>query len=165
MFICDEQYTHSLCCFLSRVIVIMTYSCHHIIKHDIVELRHHKDFHQFFKLMIKLWWNDKIVNDVTSIIFYESAETLLIKFNMKNIVSSSQLVTRNVVTVNYVDAWVKWWMIFIKSYLEILYRCFLKSFHMLNISLTCYMIDSSHNHKMSSDRDVDEMIIDSWMNH
>jgi hypothetical protein len=27
-------------------------------------------------------------------------------------VNSLQLVTRNVVTVNYVDAWVKWWMIF-----------------------------------------------------
>ncbi len=81
------------------------------------------------------------------------------------IVSSLQLVTRNVVTVNYVDAWVRWWMILIKSYLKILYSCFLKSFHMLNISLTCYMIDSSHNHKMSSNKDVNEMIIDSWMNH
>ncbi len=29
-----------------------------------------------------------------------------------------------------------------------------KSFHMLNISLTCYTIGSSHNHKMSSDKDV-----------
>jgi hypothetical protein len=28
------------------------------------------------------------------------------------IVSSPQLVTRNVVTVDYVDAWVRWWMIF-----------------------------------------------------
>jgi hypothetical protein len=46
-------------------------------------------------------------------------------------VGSSQLVTRNVVTVNYVDAWVKWWMIFIKCYLEILYRHFLKHLHML----------------------------------
>jgi hypothetical protein len=39
-----------------------------------------------------------------------------------HIVSPSQLVTRNVVTVNYVDAWVRWWMIFIKCYLKILYR-------------------------------------------
>jgi hypothetical protein len=46
---------------------------------------------------------------------------------------------------------------------------FLKSFHMLNISLTYYMIDSSHNHKMSSNKNVNdvihEMIIDSWINH
>jgi hypothetical protein len=46
-------------------------------------------------------------------------------------VSSLQLVARNVVTVNYVDAWVKWWMIFIKCYLEILYRRFSKHLHML----------------------------------
>ncbi len=42
---------------------------------------------------------------------------------------------------------------------------FFKSFHMLNISLTCYIIDSSHNHKMSSNKDLNdvihEMIIDS----
>jgi hypothetical protein len=41
---------------------------------------------------------------------------------IKRIVSSPQLVTRNVVTVNYVDAWVRWWMIFIKCYLKILYK-------------------------------------------
>jgi hypothetical protein len=48
-------------------------------------------------------------------------------------VNSSQLVTRNVVTVNYVDAWVRWWMIFIKCYLEILYKHFLKHLHMLKL--------------------------------
>jgi hypothetical protein len=31
---------------------------------------------------------------------------------IKEFVSSSQLVARNVVTVDYVDAWVRWWMIF-----------------------------------------------------
>jgi hypothetical protein len=39
-------------------------------------------------------------------------------------VNSSQLVTRNVVTVNYADAWVKWWMIFVECYLKILYKYF-----------------------------------------
>jgi hypothetical protein len=35
---------------------------------------------------------------------------------------------------------------------------FFESFHMLNISLTCYTIDSSHIHKMSSNKDVNDMI-------
>jgi hypothetical protein len=37
-------------------------------------------------------------------------------------VSLSQLLTRNVVTVNYVDAWIKWWMIFIKWLHNVLYK-------------------------------------------
>jgi hypothetical protein len=44
-------------------------------------------------------------------------------------VSSSQLVTRNVVTVNYVDAWVRWWMIFIRWLHNVLYRWFSISSH------------------------------------
>jgi hypothetical protein len=61
------------------------------------------------------------------------------KIEDKEIVGSSQLVTRNVVTVNYVDAWVRWWMIFIKWLHNILYKWFsisshVKYFaHMLNI--------------------------------
>jgi hypothetical protein len=52
-----------------------------------------------------------------------SKKTWSIKNNIQFIiVSSPQLVTRNVVTVNYVDAWVRWWMIFIECYLKILYR-------------------------------------------
>jgi hypothetical protein len=47
----------------------------------------------------------------------------------KMIVSSSQLVTRNVVTVNYVDAWVRWWMIFIRWLHNVLYRWFSISSH------------------------------------
>jgi hypothetical protein len=49
-----------------------------------------------------------------------------------------QLVTRNVVIVNYVDAWVKWWIIFIKWLHNVLYKWFLISSyvkyfaHMLN---------------------------------
>jgi hypothetical protein len=42
---------------------------------------------------------------------------------------------------------------------------FLKSFHMLNISLIYIIIDSSYSHKMSLNKDVNdvihEMIIDS----
>ncbi len=53
-----------------------------------------------------------------------------LKINSKILtVNSSQLVTRNVVTVNYVDAWVKWWMIFIRWLHNVLYKWFSISSH------------------------------------
>jgi hypothetical protein len=44
-------------------------------------------------------------------------------------VNSPQLVTRNVVTVDYVDAWVRWWMIFIRWLHNVLYKWFSISSH------------------------------------
>ncbi len=54
-------------------------------------------------------------------------------------VSSSQLVTRNIVTVNYADAWVKWWMIFIKCLYNILYKWFSISSH---VKYSAHMLDT-----------------------
>jgi hypothetical protein len=55
------------------------------------------------------------------------------------LVSSPQLVTRNVVTVNYVDAWVRWWMIFIRWLHNVLYRWFSTSSH---VKYPAHMLDT-----------------------
>jgi hypothetical protein len=51
------------------------------------------------------------------------------EFALNDDVNSSQLVTRNVVIVNYVDAWVRWWIIFIKWLHNVLYKWFSISSH------------------------------------
>jgi hypothetical protein len=55
------------------------------------------------------------------------------------IVSPPQLVTRNVVTVNYVDAWVKWWILFIRWLHNVLYKWFSISSH---VRYSAHMLDT-----------------------
>jgi hypothetical protein len=41
--------------------------------------------------------------------FFVEREFIIVFFFSTSNINASQLVTRNVVTVNYVDAWIKWW--------------------------------------------------------
>jgi hypothetical protein len=106
---------------------------------SIVVLNRVKDFEE----IIRRWWfDDDYVDEQIENLLHENSINQkamnLIWIARLISVSSSQLVTRNVVTVNYVDAWVKWWMIFIKWLHNVLYKWFsifshVKYFvHMLN---------------------------------
>jgi hypothetical protein len=90
---------------------------------SIVVLNRVKDFER----IIRRWWfDDDHVDEQIENLLHESsinqeAMNLIWIARLIN-VSSLQLVTRNVVIVNYVDAWVRWWMIFIKWLHSVLYR-------------------------------------------
>jgi hypothetical protein len=70
-----------------------------------------------FRETVRWWWfdDDHVDEQVENLLHENSinqkAMNLIWRIRLIN-VSSSQLVTRNVVTVNYVDAWIRWWMIF-----------------------------------------------------
>jgi hypothetical protein len=70
-----------------------------------------------FRKTVRRWWfDDDHVDEQVENLLHENSinqKTMNLIWRIRLIsVNSSQLVTRNVVTVNYVDAWIKWWMIF-----------------------------------------------------
>ncbi len=82
----------------------------------------------FRKIVCRCKFDDDHVDEQIENLLHEKfnkskAMNLIWRIQLIN-VNSSQLVTRNVVTVNYADAWVKWWMIFVECYLKILYKYF-----------------------------------------
>jgi hypothetical protein len=97
---------------------------------SIVVFSRMKDFE---KIIHRWWFDDDHVDEQIENLLHENSinqEAMNLIWIAKLInVSSSQLVTRNVVTVNYVDAWVKWWMIFIKWLHNVLYKWFSISSH------------------------------------
>jgi hypothetical protein len=70
----------------------------------------------FRRIVCRWWFDDDHVDEQIENLLHENSinqKTMNLIWRIRLIsVSSLQLVTRNVVTVNYVDAWIKWWMIF-----------------------------------------------------